>query len=431
MTDLTLTHYLMIAVFAIGYLAIIFEYYIKVNKTASALLMATVSWGILFGSSGENIQQNLYMLGEHVSDVSQIIFFLLGAMTLVEVIDSHKGFKIITDVINTRSKKKMLWLIAFVAFFLSAMLDNLTTTIVMVSLLRKLVPDAKERLLLGSMVVIAANAGGAWTPIGDVTTTMLWINGQVTTIPIMKALFLPSLFSMIVTVLILGLKIKGNYPKLLEANQEYRAEPGAKLVFFSGLGALICVPIFKGVTGLPPFMGMLIGLGGLWLITDILHQRYENRHHLRVPHVLTKIDTSGVLFFLGILLSINALETVGILKNLALFLGEHIENLAVIATSIGIVSAIVDNVPLVAATMGMYDLQTYPPDSAIWQMIAYCAGTGGSILIIGSAAGVALMGMEKVDFVWYMRKISITALCGYLAGMAMYLFLRVLIPGLF
>ncbi len=431
MSELTTTHFLMIAVFVIGYLAIIFEHTIKVNKTASALLMATVSWGILFTLAPESLDASLGMLGEHVGNVSQIIFFLLGAMTLVEVIDSHRGFKIITDVINTRSKRKMLWLIGIIAFCLSAMLDNLTTTIVMVSLLRKLVHERKERLLLGSMVVIAANAGGAWTPIGDVTTTMLWINGQVTTVPIMKSLFLPSLAALLISLSFLSLKLKGRYPDLFGHHLEAKIEPGARLVFFSGVGSLICVPIFKTVTGLPPFMGMLIGLGVLWLITDIMHYKYEDRAHLRVPHVLTKIDTSGVLFFLGILLSINALETIGVLKNLAIFLGRHIDNLAVIATSIGIISAIVDNVPLVAATMGMYDLTTYPADSAIWQMIAYCAGTGGSILVIGSAAGVALMGMEKVDFVWYMKKISVTALTGYLGGMVVYLVLRAIVPALF
>lgn len=424
MEEWTWTHILMIIAFCLGYLAIIFEYYIKINKTAASLVMAVVTWTILFLDPNVSLDASLVTLTEHVGNVSQIIFFLLGAMTLVELIDSHKGFKMITDSINTRSRKKMLWLIGCFSFCLSAILDNLTTTIVMVSLLRKLIPNVNERLLLGSMVVIAANAGGAWTPIGDVTTTMLWINGQITTLPIMKALFLPSLFSLVVSLVLLGFRLKGNYPKRFERHQEQQIEPGAKLVFFCGVGALVCVPLFKGLTGLPPFMGMLIGLGVLWLITDVMHQRHEHRKHLRVPHVLTKIDTSGVLFFLGILLSINALETVGILKNLAEFLSDHIFNMAVIATAIGLISAVVDNVPLVAACMGMYDLSAYPVDSSLWQMIAYTAGTGGSILIIGSAAGVAMMGMEKVDFVWYMQKISLTAMAGYFAGMVLYLLLQ-------
>ena len=419
-------HILMIVAFCLGYLAIILEYYIKINKTATSLVMAVVTWTILFLNPHVSLNESLLSLGEHVGNVSQIIFFLLGAMTLVELIYSHKGFKMITDYMNTRSRKKMLWLIGFFSFFLSAILDNITTTILMVSLLRKLIPDVNERLFLGSMVVIAANAGGAWTPIGDVTTTMLWINGQITTAPIMKALFFPSLCCLLVSMFLLGLRLKGNYPKLFERHKEQHIEPGAKLVFFCGVGALICVPLFKELTGLPPFMGMLIGLGILWLITDIMHQRHEHRKHLRVPHVLTRIDTSAVLFFLGILLSINALETVGILKSLAEFLGEHISHMSVIALVIGLISAVVDNVPLVAACMGMYNLEVYPVNSSLWQMIAYTAGTGGSILIIGSAAGVAMMGMEKIDFVWYMRKISLTAMAGYFAGMILYLLIQAL-----
>jgi len=420
MQALDWTHFLMVVVFIVGYLAIIFEYNIKVNKTAAALLMAVGTWTLLFISGQGEMELNVETLGAHVGDVSQIIFFLLGAMTLVELIDSHKGFRIITGMIHTRSKKKLLWIVGVFSFFLSAVLDNLTTTVLMVSLLRKLIPDPKERLLLGATVVICANAGGAWTPIGDVTTTMLWINGQVTTIAVMKALLIPSIVSMLVTLFLLGFRLKGDY-HVAQDLDKHKKEPGAKLVFCFGVGGLIFVPIFKALTGLPPFMGMLVSLGVLWLITDIMHHRYENRHHLRVPHVLTKIDTSGVLFFLGILLTINSLESVGILKNIATWLEGHISNLAIIATLIGIISAIVDNVPLVAATMGMYDLSVYPPDSPLWQMIAYCAGTGGSILIIGSAAGVALMGMEKVDFIWYLKKISLTALVGYLAGMLAYL----------
>ncbi|MGD2169859.1 MAG: sodium:proton antiporter NhaD [Chlamydiota bacterium] len=422
---MTFFHYLIISVFSLGYLAIILEHNIKINKTAAALLMSVAVWALIFiGFSSPEII-SLEKLNEYVGDVSQIIFFLLGAMTLVEVIDSHKGFKIITDLIRTRSKKKMLWLIGFIAFFLSALLDNLTTTIVMISLLRKLIDDPKERMLIGSMVVIAANAGGAWTPIGDVTTTMLWINGQVTTVNVIKSLFIPSFFSLIVSLFLLSFRLKGSF-HIKNYNLSEKEEPGAKLVFCVGVGALVFVPIFKALTGLPPFMGMLIGLGVLWLVTDIYHHKYENRHHLRVPHVLTKIDTSGVLFFLGILLSIHALEAVGILKQLAMYLSDHLQNIPLIASAIGVISAIVDNVPLVAACMGMYDLQSYPTDSPIWMMIAYAAGTGGSILIIGSAAGVALMGMEKISFMWYLKRISLTALSGYLAGMALYLLLQVL-----
>jgi len=415
---------LIITVFIVGYLAIIFEYYIKVNKTASALVMAVFTWVLLFISKGAGpkiLEQEVY---SYIGDVSQIIFFLLGAMTLVELIDCHNGFKIVTKLIMTNSKKKLLWIVALISFFLSAVLDNLTTTIVMISILRKIIPEAKDRRLLGAIIVIASNAGGAWTPIGDVTTTMLWIKGNVTSLAIMKALFLPSLFSLIVSILLLSGNVKGKFSIDQEKLDSYKIEPGARIVLFLGLAALVFVPFFRYVTKLPPFMGMFIGLGFLWIVTDIMHSKYTSRHHLRVPYVLTKVDISGVLFFLGILLAINSLEISGILKKLAIWLDVHIGNLAVVATFIGFLSSIVDNVPLVAACMGMYDLMSYPPDSYLWQMIAYAAGTGGSILLIGSAAGVALMGLEKVDFIWYTKKVTVTALTGYLAGMALYLILN-------
>jgi NhaD family Na+/H+ antiporter len=400
-----------ILVFIIGYLAIIFEHNIRVNKTASALLMAALSWMFLF-----LVSPDPHALKERLSEVSQIIFFLLGAMALVEVIDVHKGFKIITDLIQTNSKRKLLWVIGFTTFFLSAILDNLTTTIVMISLLRKLVPDAKERLIPGALVVIAANAGGAWTPIGDVTTTMLWINGNITSLKVMEVLFLPSIISFLVALLLIGWNMKGVYPRAVSLAHEETVEPGSRAVFFCGIGGFIFVPIFKALTGLPPFMGILLSLGALWLITDILHAPHETRQHLRIPQILTRIDTSGALFFLGILLCISALDVAGFLNQLAHFLDSTVGNLSVIATLIGLISAVIDNVPLVAATMGMYDLQSYPTDSYLWQMIAYCAGTGGSILVIGSAAGVAYMGLEKVDFLWYFRRVSLIALLSYLSG---------------
>jgi len=420
MLDASIAHFIVLVVFIIGYLAIIFEHTIKVNKTASALLMAVLAWTCVFLVRGHSVTEDLGTLGEHLSSVSQIIFFLLGAMTLVELIDCHQGFKIITDLIQTGSKKQMLWIMGFVAFFLSAILDNLTTTIVMISLLRKLVPDQKDRMVLGATVVICSNAGGAWTPIGDVTTTMLWINGNITSLAIMKSLFLPSFFSLVAALLYLGRGIKGKYPQLVQRAHEEKVEPASRLIFFLGLGSLIFVPIFKAMTGMPPFMGIILALGFLWLITDLIHQPTA-REHLRVPHILTRIDTSGILFFFGILLCIGALESLGLLNQLAHWLDLYVGNLPLIATIIGLVSAIIDNVPLVAASMAMYDLQTYPVDSLLWQMLAYCAGTGGSILIIGSAAGVAFMGMEKVDFLWYLRKVSVAALLSYLFGIAVYL----------
>lgn len=410
-------------VFALGYSAIILEHYIKINKGASALLIAVLCWTIYLYSSAAPVSEDIKELGHHVSDVSQIIFFLMGAMTLVELVDSHKGFKIITDRINTKSKRKMLWIIALVAFFLSSVLDNLTTTILMVSLLKKIVPERAERLLLGCVIVIAANAGGAWTPIGDVTTTMLWINGQLTSVSVIKALFLPSIVSLLVPLAYFSWRTKGKLPPLPKESKNAKSEPGAKLVLALGVGGLIFVPIFKGLTGLPPFMGILLALGVLWLVTDLMHYKHNEREHLRVPHILTRVDTSGVLFFLGILLCVNALQTAGILQALASWLDATVHNQAMIATLIGIFSAIIDNVPLVAATMGMYPLTVFPTDSSLWHMIAYAAGTGGSMLIIGSSSGVALMGLEKIDFVTYAKKAALPVLVGFLAGMGVYLLL--------
>lgn len=421
MLEVELANFLIVLTFALGYLAIIFESRLKINKTAPALLMAVLTWTFLFLIESERSSENARALGEKVNDVSQIIFFLLGAMTVVELIDSHKGFKIVTDLIQTNSKRKLLWILGLFSFFLSAILDNLTTTIVIVSVLRKLVPDRKERMLLGAMVVITANAGGAWTPIGDVTTTMLWINGNITSFSIMKALFLPSVCSFIVALLLLSIGLKGTYPKLVQKAHEEAPEPGARVIFFCGIGALIFVPIFKTLTGLPPFMGVLIGLGALWVITDLIHGDEETRSHLRISYVLSRIDTSGILFFLGILLCISALDVAGLLGQLADFLDQKVHNITAIVSIIGVLSAVIDNVPLVAAGMGMYNVQTYPSDSFLWQLLAFCAGTGGSILIIGSAAGVAFMSLEKVDFMWYLRKVSGIAFCSYIAGIIVYL----------
>ncbi len=418
-----LSIFFIIAIFIAGYAAIIFEHTIKINKTASALIIAVICWAIYFLGRRAPLAEDLSQFSIHVSDISQIIFFLFGAMTLVELIDSHKGFKIITDIIETTSKKKMLWVITFLTFFLSSVLDNLTTTILMISLLRKLVPHKDERMLIGCIVVIAANAGGAWTPIGDVTTTMLWINGQLSTTAVMRALFIPSLVSVMVPLFYFSSRLKGTYPPIKSIKAEKR-EPGSRLVFWVGIGGLIFVPIFKTWTGLPPFMGILISLGVLWLITDLIHRKYPEREKLRVPSILSRIDTSSVLFFLGILLAVSSLEAAGVLRYIAVWLGETIGSLPLIATAIGLFSALIDNVPLVAATMGMYPLSTFPIDAPLWHMIAYAAGTGGSILIIGSASGVALMGLEKIDFVSYMKKVSLPTLAGFLAGMGVYLLLN-------
>ncbi len=411
---------LILIIFLIGYLGIIFEHYLKINKSGIALIIATLCWGLYFLSDQVVTDTDLALLCHHVSDISQIIFFLLGAMTLVELVDSHKGFRLITNAIQATSKVSLLWIIAGITFFLSGILDNLTTTILMISLLRKLIPTKKERCLFSCLVVIAANAGGAWTPIGDVTTTMLWINGQLTSLAVIKALFLPSVISVLIPLLYFTLQLKGQkFTPTFETKEE--REPGANMVFFFGVGGLVFVPIFKYFTGLPPFMGVILALGVLWLVTDLLHKDIETRDHLKVTSVLNRIDTSSILFFLGILLSVAALQTAGLLDSIATWLINDVKNLPLIATLIGVFSAIIDNVPLVAATMGMYSLEQFPTDSPFWHMIAYAAGTGGSLLIIGSSAGVAMMGMEKMDFITYVKKATIPVFIGFLGGMGIYL----------
>ncbi len=415
---------IILIIFVLGYLAIIFEFYIKVNKTAVGIALAGICWMIFFINNGSNTTGSLLELGGHLSDISQIIFFLLGAMTLVELIDSHKGFNLVLKWVNTRSKKKLLILISLITFFLSAILDNLTTTILMLSILRKLIPCRKDRLALNCMVVIAANSGGAWTPIGDVTTTMLWINNYISTTAVMSAIFLPSIISMAIPLCIYMISAKGRYPELKIDFTNEQKEPGAKIVFVLGILALVSVPIIKWLTGVPPFIGMLSALALLWFVTDIIHYKYEDRQHLRIPFILTKVDVSSVLFFLGILLSIDALESVGFLKYLAVWLGETLSSPVIIATFIGILSAIIDNVPLVAAAMGMYDISVFPMNSHFWLLIAFTAGTGGSILSIGSAAGVALMGIEKVDFITYFKKAAFPAFLGYAGGIAIYLLIN-------
>lgn len=422
MEVLTFSNSLLLLVFVVGYAAIIFEYGIRINKSAVALLLAVSCWLIYFVGNAKMLSSNVSHLGHYLGSVSEILFFLLGAMTLVELIDSHKGFNTFVHLLHTRSKRKMLWLITFLSFFLSALLDNLTTTILMISILRRLIPHREERFLHACMVIIAANAGGAWTPIGDVTTTMLWIGGQITTTRVISSVFIPSVISVLIPLLIFTFVLKGTFPKSEIDFRSELLEPGAYLVFYLGILAFLFVPFFKWLTGMPPYMGMLISLAILWIVTDLMHYRYEQRKHLRIPHILTKVDVSNILFFLGILLSVQALEATGLLHAAADELNHHLKSIPLIATIIGIFSAVVDNVPLVAATMGMYDLQHYPTDSTLWLMIAYAAGTGGSILVMGSAAGVALMGMEKVDFFSYFKKISGPAFLGYLLGILFFLF---------
>lgn len=451
--------YILLTIFILGYLGIALEHNIKIDKAASALLTGTVLWGLFvlgyqeiplhlsemfadFVSESHGGHGSLSMFYEHrlmhhMQEISSILFFLLGAMTIVELIDAHEGFRVITDKISTKSKVKLMWIVCVLTFFFSAILDNLTTSIVMISLLRKLVDDKEMRWLFAGMVVVSANAGGAWSPIGDVTTTMLWIGGQLSTSVIIINLIIPSLVAMLVPLGVLSLRLKGEVTRPISnitSGSDHTTKYERNLVFIVGVCGLLFVPVFKTVTHLPPFMGMMLSLGMIWLITERLHhtKNIEHKSGLSVIGVLQKIDTASVLFFLGILLAVSALQEAGHLMFAATTLRETLNDVYLIDLSIGLLSAIVDNVPLVAASMGMYGIvqpemvtdawsAAFVQDGAFWQFLAYCAGTGGSALIIGSAAGVAVMGLEKIDFVWYLKKISLLAILGYFAGAGVYL----------
>lgn len=454
---------LMAIIFIVGYTFIALEHSITIDKAATALLMGTIMWaiyalnGVEVLSFGQNFSRawkefaeangvgvdiesvrNFIVhhdVMEHLGDISTILFFLLGAMTIVEIVDQHQGFKIITDKITTTDKVKLLWVLSFLTFFMSAVLDNLTTTIVIIALLRKLVADQKTRWLYASMVVIAANAGGAWSPIGDVTTIMLWIGGQVTSANIIMKLFIPSLFTMIIPLAVLSFFMKGNVERPpVDANAASITTHKQQILMLAmGVSALLFVPIFKTVTHLPPYLGMLFGLSILWITTEFMHKnKREEGTKLTVNKILTRVDVPTIFFFLGILTAVAALQSAGHLDLLAQSLKDWGLGVYPVALIIGLLSAVVDNVPLVAASMGMYPIQPehiqFMQDGVFWELIAYTAGTGGSILIIGSAAGVAAMGMEKIDFIWYMKKISLLAALGYFAGAGVYYIQEHLFP---
>ncbi len=501
---------LLVALFVVGYLAVVFEHPLKLNKAASALMTGVACWTahILAGDHQVISEQLLH----HMGQLSQILFFLLGAMAIVALIDAHDGFEIITSRIRTRSRRKLLATIALLSFTLSAVLDNLTTSIVMMWLIRKLVNDESDRMYYGGVVIIAANSGGAWSPIGDVTTTMLWIGGQVTTASIVRNVIVPSLVSVVVPVLWVGFRMTGEITRrglrdtgpivstalsptsgltsftlpedaaaigrslsqlnlrthtgasvvtmardgvatsvspseilragdvlelsgttetaalalnlLINGVAPMRTSPlERRVVFVGGVGVLLFVPVFKTLTHLPPFMGILLGLGVLWTLTEMIHKKKtdEGKGALSVTSALQRVDAQSILFFLGILLAITALQSDGILATLARRMDEWIGNVSLTTMAIGLWSAVVDNVPLVAAAQGMYPLTTFPTDHHFWLFLCYCAGTGGSILIIGSAAGIAVMGIQRITFGWYVRHLSLPALLGYIAGAVTYL----------
>ena len=439
--------YVMIILFVIGYLCIALEHPLKINKAAFALFLGVTMW-VLYVIAGEGIFSvtgngagleafklehpdsahpfidflTTHELIEHLGDIAEILFYLMGAMTVVELIDTYQGFSIITDHIKTTNKVKLLWVLSFITFFFSAILDNLTTAIVMVTLLRKLIPDKHDRWFFGGMVILAANSGGAWSPIGDVTTIMLWVAGKISTGAVMTHALIPSLVSMIIPLIIVSFVERGE----IDASQRPKEDKSLKvpawqrnLIFFMGVAALVFVPVFKILTHLKPYMGIMLGLSILWITTEILHKtsQDENRRYT-ISGVLTRIDLPTILFFLGILLAVAGLQSAGHLAMLAVGMDSLFHgNYYLVDTVIGMLSSIVDNVPLVAGVMGMYE---FPMDHTLWVYLSYCAGTGGSLLIIGSAAGVAVMGMEKIDFVWYLKKITPYALLGYLAGAGVY-----------
>ena len=436
-----------VTTFIIGYACIALEHPLKVNKTATALLLGVLLWTLYAfahtqfaglipeGSTWTN------ELTHHLGSTAEIVFFLLGAMTIVTLVDEYQGFRIITDMITTRDKKKLLWTLSVITFFLSAILDNMTTAIVMCALLRKLIADQKERWLFAGMIILAANAGGAWSPIGDVTTIMLWIGGQVTTVNIIVKTIVASLMCLVVPCAILGATLKGEVVSPDEDTAGVNIDKKwQRLIFFVGIGALIFVPVFKTITHLPPYLGMLFGLSILWILTEIISRKHS-KDDITLPtamKTLEHIDSPSILFFLGILMAVACLETCGALAMLAgglnstfidMHVGEEPVGFFIIDLIIGVLSSIIDNVPLVAASMGMYPIHgaevMFDVNHPFWEFLAYCAGTGGSLLIIGSAAGVAVMGMEKIDFIWYLKKITPLALAGYIAGALVFVLMDV------
>ena len=419
---------LIIGIFILGYIAIAFEHSIRINKAASALITGVLCWVVYMVHAPSAEQANAELL-HHLGDIASILFFLLGAMTIVELIDSHNGFSIITQKIKTKSKATLLIIVTVITFWLSALLDNLTTAIVMTSVCSKLLSNKEDRLWFAGMIVITANAGGAWSPLGDVTTTMLWIGNQITALNIIKQLLLPSIAVCLIPTLIVAFHFRKKAIQILLVSDSTGTEKReGKIILMSGIGFLLFVPVFKTITHLPPFMGMMLALGFMWIITTLIHKNKEpeDQQKFTVANALQKIDTPSILFFLGILLAVSALQSYGLLKETAAYLTTNLKNDYLIGISLGLLSAVVDNVPLVAASQGMYDLTTYPTDHTFWEFLALTTGTGGSIIIIGSAAGVAVMGIEQIDFMWYLKKIGWLALIGFVSGIGVFLLQRII-----
>ena len=436
---------ILVVIFVLGYACIALEHKIKIDKAATALFMFGLIWSVYSIMDPEaNIGHELL---DHLGSTCETLIFLIGAMTIVDLIDMHGGFYIITKHITTRNKFRLLWLMAAITFFMSAVLDNMTTTIVMIMMLRKIIAKPADRWIFSSIIIIAANSGGAWSPIGDVTTIMLWMRGNVTTVPLVAYLILPCIVSLFVPLFITSFKFRRNTGNILSSQPiELRLPQGigqrfSRGIFAAGVLGLLFVPLFKSVTGLPPYLGVMFVLGGLWVLTEILYGRKRNLEESiknRVSKVLKHIDMPTILFFLGILMSVAGLQSAGILASVASFLDSQVHEVFTIATAVGILSSIVDNVPLVAGCMGMYPvatpdmiaasadpvyMQAFTQDGLFWLLLTYCAGVGGSMLIIGSAAGVIAMGLEKIDFGWYFKNVTLIAFLGYMAGIGV-LFLQ-------
>lgn len=438
----------MILLFAVGYACIALEHKIKINKAASALFMFGAIWSLYALLSG-SAEVGAELL-EHLGSTSETLFFLIGAMTIVDLIDTHGGFGIITERITSRNKLLLVWLLAFITFFMSAVLDNMTTTIIMIMMLRRIIPDARDRWIFAGVIIIAANSGGAWSPIGDVTTIMLWMRGNVTAQSLIAYLILPCIVSLLIPAYMATCMLRRGEKMLPEVDRTVPLPEGigkrfSRSVLYAGVTGLLFIPIFKSLTGLPPYVGMMLVLGALWILTEWAYDKKkrgmeeENKH--RVSKVLKNIDMSTILFFLGILMSVAGLQSAGLLNSAAEFLDKNVHEVFTITSVVGVLSSIIDNVPLVAACMGMYPVadaamvaaaadpaytEMFMPDGLFWLLLTYCAGVGGSILIIGSAAGVVAMGLENIDFTWYLKNISLMAFLGYLAGIVV-IFLESLI----
>ncbi len=414
--------------FLAGYIVIALEHKVRIDKAATALFLGVLLW-LLLSFTSLRFSEIFSQLKEHFEEIAEILFFLLGAMTIVEMIDAHDGFAIIPKKIRTNKKIKLLWILSFLTFFISAVLDNLTTTIVMIAILKKFIKTRDDLWIFAGFIIIGANSGGAWSPIGDVTTIMLWNGGQISSNVIISDVFVPSLICLLVPLMIVSYRYRGNNVISMERNVDIKKEINSKksnFILILGIALLLCVPIFKALTHLPPFMGMLFSLAVFWLVTEIIHRKKPpiEKHKFSVAATLQRIDTPSILFFLGILLAVAAMQTSGALRVIGKGLEHAFVDFHTITGLLGLFSAIIDNVPLVAGAMGMYNLELYPQDHQFWTLLAYCAGTGGSVLIIGSAAGIAAMGILKVDFMWYLKNSAWMALIGYLAGIAVYVMLH-------